>query len=184
MKLTAILASVFLLLTRTASGDTSAVDYMRSRHESMKSLVSSGDTRRLSQLLDETLDYEEVARASFGQHWDSLSAQKRVDFIEVMRLLMRKSYERNVRSLVDRTVAWSESGGAVHSVAAPRTPRDEPTEVDYVLVQKSGRYMVVDVVAEGSSLVGNYRRQFDRAIRREGIDVLYRKMKDRSTKVD
>jgi phospholipid transport system substrate-binding protein len=43
-------------------------------------------------------------------------------------------------------------------------------------------WRVVDVVTEGSSLVGNYKNQFHRVIQKDGYEALVRRMKDKLAK--
>jgi phospholipid transport system substrate-binding protein len=69
-------------------------------------------------------------------------------------------------------------GVTVHSRATSKTnPRAEPVTIDYRIVPASGSYRVQDIVTEGSSLVGNYRNQFNRILQKDGYDALIRRMK-------
>ena len=49
--------------------------------------------------------------------------------------------------------------------------------VDYSLMQKSGKYQVSDVAADGVSMVGNYRSAFSRVMKQEGYTGLLKRMK-------
>jgi phospholipid transport system substrate-binding protein len=55
----------------------------------------------------------------------------------------------------------------------------EPIDVEFKVVKTENGLKVRDVVTEDESVVKSYRSQFLRVIRKDGIQVLLRKMKNR-----
>jgi phospholipid transport system substrate-binding protein len=52
--------------------------------------------------------------------------------------------------------------------------------VDYLMHQVDGKWRIVDIVTEGTSLVGNYRSQFRRVIKKHGFPELLKRMKNKA----
>ncbi len=59
---------------------------------------------------------------------------------------------------------------------------EEPIGIDYVVHQVDGKWLIRDIVTEGSSLVINYRNQFRRTIKKHGFSGLLQKMKAKRDK--
>jgi phospholipid transport system substrate-binding protein len=77
-----------------------------------------------------------------------------------------------------RGVHRSGAATTVATVAKHKSDkRKPPLSIDYVLQEKDGKRRAVDVVVEGSSLVGNYRSQFTRVIKKKGFAELIAVMK-------
>jgi phospholipid transport system substrate-binding protein len=50
-------------------------------------------------------------------------------------------------------------------------------DIEYLLLRRNGTWRVYDVVAEGASMVTNYRAQFAQIIRQESYDDLIKRLK-------
>ena len=62
--------------------------------------------------------------------------------------------------------------------------REDPVEIAFKVTQKDGKWKVQDIVTEGVSLVGSYRGQFTKIIKKDGFPALIQKMKDKLAKGD
>jgi phospholipid transport system substrate-binding protein len=194
----------FLVLTAGAfvtapawaeSGDHAAARrFMQERHAALTAAMrKSGDPKtnpELLRLLDGMLDYDHFVRQSLGKSWDSLSAAQREQFASVLQGLIRASYRRSLRDITGYDIAYTgesdaDDGVLVATVASdPKKKRSEPLRIDYVVAKTSAGQKVRDIVTGGVSLVGNYRKQFARIIKRDGFDALLEKMKKQLDKLD
>jgi phospholipid transport system substrate-binding protein len=52
--------------------------------------------------------------------------------------------------------------------------------MDYRLINKAGRWYAYDIIADGVSLVKNYRSQFQKIIRSESYQELVRRLRERT----
>jgi phospholipid transport system substrate-binding protein len=178
--------------TVTANAAESAQDFVQSRQTQVAQLVKqapgSQRDKQVATVLDAMIEYDELAKRSLAGHWGDLSESQHKEFTEILRNLVRRNYERNIRNIVDYRVEYlgEESGGegvVVKSRASSASNRrEEPISIDYQLMKIGGGWRVVDVVTEGSSLVNNYKSQFHRIIQKDGFDTLVRKMKDKLAK--
>jgi phospholipid transport system substrate-binding protein len=179
-------------LTAPAHAAESAQDFIQMRQAQVTQLVrqapGSQRDKQVAAVLDGMIDYDELAKRSLAGHWADLSDAQRKEFTDVLRTLVRRNYERNIKNILDYRVEYlgEEPGAAgviVHSRASSASnSREEPISIDYQLMKMSSGWRVVDVVTEGSSLVNNYRNQFHRVIQKDGYETLVRRMKEKLAK--
>jgi phospholipid transport system substrate-binding protein len=179
-------------LATPAGAAESAQDFIQSRQSQVTQLFhqapSAQRDKQVAAVLDGMIDYEELAKRSLAAHWGDLSDGQRKEFTDVLRNLVRRNYERNIKNILDYRVEYiGEEPGAEGVVVRSRASsasdtREEPITIDYQLTKVSSGWRVVDVVTEGSSLVNNYRNQFHRVIQKDGYDALVRRMKEKLAK--
>jgi phospholipid transport system substrate-binding protein len=136
------------------------------------------------------LDYQVLAQGSLGSEWAARSDAEKSQFSDILKQLVRKAYERNLKKTLDFTIDYvgeEASAGAVvvNTKAKSRTnAREESVEIKFKMVEKNGVWKVNDIVTEGVSLVSSYRSQFTKIIKKDGFAVLIQKMKDKLAKGD
>ena len=142
---------------------------------------SSGD--QISASIDGLLDYQTLAEHSLGRYWAERAPAEREEFTSVLTQLVRASYRKHLSKTLDYEVTYMgelpvDDGTLVKSQAKNRTKkRDDPISIDYVAHRVDGRWRVIDIVTDGTSLVKNYRSQFHRVIKKDGFGELMRKLK-------
>ena len=143
---------------------------------------------KIESIFDQMLDYDSLAKESLGDKWAQLSEAERTEFRNVLKQLVRNAYRKNLRKTLDYGIEYrgeekANTGYLVRTVARHRTnSREEPVSIDYLVHKVDGRWRVQDIVTEGSSLVGNYRSQFRRVIKKNGFPELMRRMKKKLEK--
>lgn len=170
-----------------------ATDLVKTKQTALFDLLKRGgpdSDKKVSALFDEMLDYPGLAESSLGTEWAARSDAEKSQFSDLLKQLVRKSYERNLKKTINFNIEYvSEtpgSGGvAVKTKAVSRAnARDEPVEIVYKLSEKGGVWRVQDIVTEGVSLVTSYRSQFTKVIKKDGFPALVQKMKDKLAKGD
>jgi len=171
-----------------------AQNFVKAKQTELGELVrkakTPADEKKLEAAFDEVLDYDTLARESLKDSWDSLKPAERAEFQDALKKLVRTSYRKSLRSIRDYDVEYTgestaEAGKLVRTVAKSRTKtHEEPLSIDYVVRQADGKWRIVDIVTEGSSLVGNYRNQFRKIIKKQGFPELIRRMKTKLDKGD
>jgi phospholipid transport system substrate-binding protein len=168
------------------------VAFVKSKQTQVAALLrqppSASREKRLAGVLDSMIDYDQLARQAMASHWDGLTTAQRKEFTELLKELVRRSYERNIKGILDWRVEYlgedsDPNGVTVHTRATSKTnTREEPISIDYKLVEVSDNWRVYDIVTEGSSLVGNYRSQFNRIYQKDGYQGVIRRMKSKIAK--
>lgn len=153
-------------------------EYVVAKHSEI--LRSVKNPASLLLVLDEVVDYEAMTSAAMRDHWPGMTDVERLEFRMMMGTLVRRSYQRNVKGIVGWKVTWTSDGDFVRGVASPpRSSRSEPVEIGYRLRSDGDGYRVIDIELEGMSLSENYRRQFDRIIKKEGVGGLLNRMREK-----
>ena len=169
-------------------------DVVRARQSQVTALLKQGHNsaakQKIEALFDAFIDYDALAKQSLDRHWAERSQEERAEFTKILRQLVRAAYKKSLDKTLDYEIRYRgeskvQGGVLVKSVAIHRTDkRKEPIAIDYVLHQVGSDWRVFDIVTEGSSLVGNYRNQFRRVIKKDGfgrlMELLRKKLKKES----
>jgi phospholipid transport system substrate-binding protein len=138
---------------------------------------------KLKKVVYPLFDFDEMARRSLGAHWRRLDANQQREFVAVFTDLLEKTYAKNI-DLYDGQKVMYIGETIDQEYAEVRTKllgkKGESYSVDYKLLRSGGKWRVYDVVAEGISLVNNYRSQFNRVMANSSFEELIRKMKEKS----
>jgi phospholipid transport system substrate-binding protein len=192
LNLLAALATVVvaLLLPGQALAGESAKQFVQHRHDKLTNLLrkpaSAKNDAQIVAAVDAMLDYSALAEESLGKHWGQLSEAQRTEFRSLLQQLVRRAYQRDLRKTLDYEVAVRgaenlQGGRLVKTVARHRSnSRSEPLSIDYALHQVDGAWLVFDIITDGSSLVRNYRNQFNRVIKKHGVEGLLARMRKKA----
>jgi len=191
-----LFAAMLSLLSLTfgpvgAASAGTATDLVKSKQSTLFELLKQdtpANQKKIAGIFDEMLDYGSLAESSLGSEWAVRTEAERAEFTGVLKELVRKAYERNLKKTLNFNIEYvsEKSAGNATTVttrASSKTKmREEPLEIAYRLVEKGGAWRVQDIVTEGVSLVSSYRSQFTRIIKKDGFPALIRKMKDKLAK--
>ncbi|APR82323.1 ABC-type transport system protein [Minicystis rosea] len=184
-----------LALTFGAAGSAfagPATDVVKSKQSALfDALKAAGDQKKIDGLFDEMLDYQGITEASLGSEWAARSDAEKAQFGDLLKQLVRKGYERNLKKILNFDVEYlgeEAEGSAVlvktKSKSKNADARAEPVEIVFKMIQKDGKWKVTDIVTEGVSLVGSYRSQFTKIVKKDGFPALITKMKEKLAKGD
>lgn len=114
--------------------------------------------------MSETFATEVIVQRAFGRNWPKLSPVQQAEAVDLLGRLVIRTYAVQL-STGDRPVitvtASREIGPDRREIVSTVTRQGDMVNVVYRLGRIAGRWMVYDVLAEGISVVGNYRQQFD-----------------------
>lgn len=170
-----------------------ATDVVKTRQTALFDLLKKGgveNQKKVGAVFDEMLDYSALAEASLGSEWAARTDAEKKEFSDLLKQLVRKAYERNLKKTLDFNVEYlseTASGSAITvktKAVSRKDAREEPVEIAFKLSEKGGVWRVQDIVTEGVSLVGSYRAQFTKIIKKDGFPALIQKMKDKLAKGD
>ncbi|HYO98201.1 MAG TPA: ABC transporter substrate-binding protein [Polyangiaceae bacterium] len=192
-------AVVLIALVLAAPGALAAdaQGFVKAKQTELTQLVKTSKTaaqdKKVEQAFDQVLDYDSLAQESLREFWKDLKPEEQKAFQETLTKLVRGAYRKSLKKIGDYNVEYkgaapAQAGQVVRTVAKSRSDaREEPVSVDYVVREQAGSWRIVDIVTEGSSLVGNYRSQFRRIIKqkngiKDGFPELLKRMKTRLEK--
>jgi phospholipid transport system substrate-binding protein len=189
-KKTSLLAALAFAMSLSLPAFASeAENFVKDKHTELSALLSKAksaeDEKALDKAVDAAFDYEFLAHATLKDTWDQRTPAERTEFTALLKDLVRNAYRKNLKKTLGYNVDYKgesdgESGKIVKTVAHnTKNVREEPVSVDYVVHQVDGKWLINDIVTEGSSLVRNYRNQFRRVIQKHGFDELLKRMKNK-----
>jgi phospholipid transport system substrate-binding protein len=197
-----LFAFIALFASGTARADDGAQTYLEAQHQKVNALLhqpaSASRDAQVSAILDQMIDYSELARRTFGQpcpaavpsctnHWNDLTDAQKAEVTGLLKKLVSRNYQKNLIKTLDYDIAYKGNqveGGATRvrtEASSKLKPRDPPIQIDYVMVAGGGSYRVVDVFTEGSSLTKNYYDQFHRMLTTadQGYAYIVKKLNDK-----
>lgn len=140
---------------------------------------------RLVELLNTATDLELVSRLVLGQYWRSATDAQRAEYSKLFRELV-------VKTMADRLNTY---GGETFEItnATPIDDRDtvvatkifrpgsggQPIAVDWRVRRVDGHFSIIDIVAEGVSMVVTQRSEVGSVVSQKGMDGLIQAMRDR-----
>ncbi len=190
-----LLATITLALTLAASAPALAQtpdEFVKTGHAQLESLLkqpsSAQRDSQISSTFDQLVDYSELIKRCFKEHWGELDAAKQAEVSDLLKDIVRKNYKKNLNRTLTYNVTYTGVRGAGNEVTV-RTQaqskvnaRDPVVQIDYVVEgPANGPYHVVDIVAENSSTTTNYYRDFHRFLttQGQGYPYLVQKLKDK-----
>ncbi len=138
---------------------------------------------RLSRLIDEATDLALVARLVLGRYWREASEAQRRDFVALFRALILKTMAERLDEYGVETyeIVGVQPVDERDSIVSTRILRQggTPIAVDWRVRAEGGRLLLIDIVAEGVSMVVTQRSEVAEIAGRSGIDGLLAEMRRR-----
>lgn len=151
-----------------------------------RDLDLEGKLSRLERLLEEATDLDLIARLIMGRYWRLASPEQRRRFIALFRALLRRSMARRLERYSGETLEVTGSvplnGGGRDIIVRSRVRRPggrPPYAVDWVVRQRDGRFLIIDVIVEGVSMLVEQRAEVAAIAGRRGIDGLLAELERR-----
>jgi ABC-type transporter MlaC component len=194
----ALVASfVFLALlgapaTVLASDDDEALEAFRSQHEDVIRLVETkASDKEVTKRVDQLLDYDWIAKASLGgpKKYDKRCEPRCADFEALLTRLIRENYLRRVRQSDKGSLEYlgvkkkADQRLVLTRVKYTKHGRTQTLEIGYVMHKEGSRWVVRNMITDGVSLAKNYRYEFNKVLKDEGIDGLIARLETKLAEV-
>lgn len=138
--------------------------------------------RMLEEVIATRFDYAEMSKRALAAYWVPLTPAERTEFVALFKSFLSDTYADKIEGYRGQQIVYL-SERTEGSYAEVRTElRSEKTTIplDYRLIVKEGRWHAYDIVADGVSLVKNYRSQFYTVIRDRSYQELVRTLRERT----
>jgi phospholipid transport system substrate-binding protein len=138
----------------------------------------------LREIISSRFDFPEMSKRSLGAAWLKMSKAQQDEFVEVFSSLLARTYLERVETVEEKMVTIdSEKVSFPKALVKTSVHRDSDVfPLDYRLHYKDGAWKVYDVIIENIGLVSNYRNEFSGIIRKDGIDGLIKRLKEKEDK--
>jgi len=134
----------------------------------------------IKRLIQKNFDSKLMARNALGKYWFKLSKKDREEFTRIFVDLFQESYTKMVLDFLKRETIKYEKEEWKKNEVIVRTKilkMEDEIPVDYHLKKVGKKWLIFDVDIDEVSIVGNYRRSFNRIIRIASFKTLMKKMR-------
>ena len=144
------------------------------------------DQRRASieEIAYARFDMYTMSRLVLARAWKRFSTQQREEYVTEFKQYLANNYGGRINRYDQEEVEIlgmrEEPRGDVTIRTRIVGGEFENTLVDYRMRQKDDRWLVIDVVIEGISMVSNFRDQFKEVLNRGGPDHLLEKLREKN----
>jgi phospholipid transport system substrate-binding protein len=131
-------------------------------------------------ITDRIFDWTVMARRALAQHWEERTVAEKIAFVPLFRELMEQAFIGKIEQYGAESVAYvGESLDGDESLVRTRVTLRPSGDVgvDYRMAWQGTRWMIYDVLVERTSIVRNYRAQFDSVIKKSSYEELIRKIR-------
>ena len=180
--LTLVLASALAVVTRASNEDAetalrAAVDQVLTVAQKAKSGSSMAD--QITPVLLRYVCFELMTRRAVGPGWRQFTPDQKAEATKLFTKLIIRSYSEKFTpgEQPDTKYLKSSSPGAgkveIPTITVYKGSRYNVT----YRMEDRGKWMVTDILAEGVSLVANYRAQFDALVKKGGAVAVIASLK-------
>lgn len=140
--------------------------------------------QELKRILDEATDLDLIARLVMGRYWREASAAQKADYLKLFNALVMQTMAERFSWYTGETFEVTgakpiDERDTIVSTRILRPNGGAPILVDWRVRKSERGYLLIDIVAEGVSLVVTQRSEAAEIIGRNGIDGLLAEMRKR-----
>lgn len=142
--------------------------------------------RQLEEIIASRFDYTEMSKRTLGAQWNRLTPEQRKEFVDLFRAFLSDRYAGRIDDYSGEQVQYLNERleGQYAEVRTKLASDKVEIPMDYRLIKKDGRWYAYDIIADGVSLVKNYRSQFDKIVRSDSYEELVKRLQTRSIAED
>ena len=176
----------------TAMG--SAEEFVRRLGDSTITILNEPGTppeklEQLKHLLDQATDLELIARLVMGRYWRQATDAQRQEYVRLFKALVMQAMAERFSWYTGETFEVTgqnpvDERDTMVSTRIVRPGGKPPILVDWRVRHGERGYLLIDILAEGVSLVVTQRSEAAEVINRRGIDGLLAEMRARLAKRD
>jgi len=138
--------------------------------------------RMLEDVIAARFDYAEMSKRALAVYWTPLTNEQRAEFVNLFKAFLSDRYAGKIEGYSGEQVQYFSERleGQYAEVRTKLVSSKVEIPMDYRLMNKAGRWYAYDIIADGVSLVKNYRSQFEKIIRSDSYDELRKRLRDRT----
>ncbi len=187
---------LFTLLAGNAMAEQAPIERVKEGADKLIKILSDHDMQDpakhdaaihvLRATAEEYIDFRLVTMYSVGKPWLKMSKQMQKDLTEAFVQLLERTYLRQIPAYDGQKIDYKKElvSGKKAKVTAEIIDKDKKIVVEFRLKNIKGVWMIYDMVAEGVSLVANYRSQFSEVLSNGTAEELLGLIQKRIKKLD
>lgn len=182
--LSALLLASFCFVMASVHAADSAEDALRKAVDDVLAITKNsqggqGMANKLQPVLEKHVCFESMTRRAIGPGWRQMTPEQQKEATRLFTKLVIRSYSEKFTPGQQPAIDFLKG----------KSPAPDKAEIPTSVIYKGSRYTVTyrlenrgqwrvtDILAEGVSLVANYRAQFDPLVKKSGPDALINSLK-------
>ena len=176
-----------LSLTATGAGMSAPASAVDRFHATLLEVMQNADSlgipgrqQRLSPVIREAFDLPFIVKVVLGRYWRELPQTDRQRIIDTFTRLTIATYAARFDGFSGEAFELVGEKPMKKGRMRVRTrlvrPGDEAVQLDYVLQEETGRWRIVNVVANGVSDLSLKRADYGSIMKKQGFDLLVEKL--------
>ncbi len=143
------------------------------------------ENQKRDQVFDSISDnfhFPSMSKRILATNWRKASKEQKQQFMSLFRRLLVNTYWARIKSYKDENVEYTNEKIKKNKYARVDTDivtSDKRIPIAYRMLLIKGEWLAYDVIIEGISLVQNFRNSYQSIVKKEGIDGLLTKMKEK-----
>ncbi|HUO05530.1 MAG TPA: ABC transporter substrate-binding protein [Candidatus Binataceae bacterium] len=143
--------------------------------------------RQLHAVARDQFDLPSMARGAMGDHWDSLSASQRTEYVDAFDAFIEEAYLNKIQDYSGQEITLtSERMIGPNRAEVDSTvikAGEEPFSLNFLVEDQNGIWKIYDFIVDDISTVENYRAQFKHEIDKEGFEQLMAVMQQKQRRL-
>lgn len=141
--------------------------------------------QRFRELAERSFDIPRISKFVLGVNWRRATPEQQKDFITIFREVNTQRFLPMFSKYSDQTftvtkVRQDENKSDLFFVFSTITrPEGEPISVDWRVFNRGDQFQILDVVAEGISMVLTLRKEYGSVINNDGLDGLIAQLRNK-----
>ena len=135
-------------------------------------------------LLNQNFDMPTIIRLVLGRHWRTATPEQKARFAQVFRTHLVRVYTSQLGVYegevmeIEKSAALTEKDTVIYTLVVPGEDDVVPLRVDWRVRETKDGLKVIDVAAEGVSMLTTKRSEFTSLVAREGVEALIGRLED------
>ena len=139
-------------------------------------------------LLNQNFDLPTIVRLVLGRHWRTATPRQKSKFAQVFKTHLVQVYTSQLgvyegeNIVIEKSASLSKKDTVIYTLILQ--DGEPPLRVDWRVRETDYGLKVIDVAAEGVSMLTTKRSEFASVVAREGVDALIGKLEDLNVEIE
>ena len=139
-------------------------------------------------LLNQNFDLPTIVRLVLGRHWRTATPHQKSKFAQVFKTHLVQVYTSQLGVyegeiiVIEKSASLSKKDTVIYTLILQ--DGEPPLRVDWRVRETDHGLKVIDVAAEGVSMLTTKRSEFASVVAREGVDALIGKLEDLNVEIE
>ncbi len=193
-KIAVIFLTLFFINNALADDSIEAHDFIDNIGKTIikiakdKNLTSLDKRTKIIDLVDNSINPEWISRFVLGINYRTATEDQRREFTSLYRQFMINTYGPKFKDYDGEKFEVLEviEKKNIHLVKAEFLPKNSniSISVDFRIKKDNGKFLVLDFITEGISLIETQRSEFNSAISQQGMESFLKSLKSRVEKLE